>query len=35
MTPRARRVIELANDESKMLGQDKIDVETHNARNRS
>jgi len=27
MTPRARRVIELANDESKMLGQDKIDVE--------
>ncbi|MDI3524323.1 MULTISPECIES: ATP-dependent Clp protease ATP-binding subunit [unclassified Kosmotoga] len=27
MTPRARRVIELANDESRMLGQDKIDVE--------
>ncbi len=27
MTPRARRVIELANDESKMLGQEKIDVE--------
>ncbi|OAA29750.1 Clp protease ClpX [Kosmotoga arenicorallina S304] len=27
MTPRARKVIELANDESKMLGEEKIDVE--------